>query len=115
MTRRSFLELLPASCSVWRHARPAGIGPYRGRSAPPYALGAAMNAYADWLRDADTPTLMLWAKPGLLSNRRALRDAQRQIRNLDVVYLGKGDHFLPEDHPEAIAGHIEAVVRSLDR
>ena len=96
---------------VLLQAGPANA-PIGGRADSRSGSGAFINAYADWLRDTETPKLLLHAKPGLINGRRAVRQAKKTFTNLDTVLLGRGAHFLPEDHPDAIAREI---VKFLDR
>lgn len=97
---RVLLELGPADAAVG------------GRADSPTGSGVFMNAYADWLRDTEIPKLLLHAKPGLINNRRAIRKAKKTFTNLETVLLGRGSHFLAEDHPDAIA---REVVKFIER
>lgn len=83
-----------------------------GRSKSPDDSAAIINAYAEWLRDTQIPKLLLYAKPGLIAGRSAVRQAEKTFTNLESVSLGRGAHFLPEDHPDAIA---EAIATFVDR
>lgn len=94
---------------VLLQAGPANA-PIGGRADSPTGSGAFINAYADWLRDTEIPKLLLHAKPGLINGRRAVRQAKRTFTNLETVLLGRGSHFLPEDHPDAIASEIVKFV-----
>ncbi len=84
----------------------------RGRTASASSGSALVNEYADWLRDTQIPKLLLYATPGLIASRSAVRQANKTFTNLESVSLGRGKHFLPEDHPDAIA---EAIVTFVDR
>ncbi|MGH1346319.1 MAG: haloalkane dehalogenase [Nannocystales bacterium] len=86
--------------------------PVRGRTETPWDIAGMMDSYAGWLRDTDIPKLLLHAKPGLIASPSAVRQAERTFTNLESVSLGRGVHFLPEDHPDAIA---KAIARFVDR
>lgn len=87
--------------------------PKKGRSDDPWDPPGMMNAYASWLRDSDVPKLLLHASPGLIARRSAVRQAKKTFTNLTTVDLGRGVHFLPEDHPEAIGDEIAAFLDRL--
>lgn len=95
---RVLLPLGPASASI------------RGRSESPTDTAAMVNSYATWLRDTEIPKLLLHATPGLIAGRSAVRQAEKTFTNLESVSLGRGTHFLPEDHPDAIAAAIAGFV-----
>jgi len=78
-------------------------------------MAGMMDSYAAWLRDTEIPKLILAAKPGLIASPSAVRQAKKTFRDLEVVGLGKGVHFLPEDHPEAIAEAMAAFVGGSNR
>ncbi len=84
----------------------------RGRTKSSSSGSALVNEYASWLRDTEIPKLLLHATPGMISGRSAVRQAKKTFTNLQIVSLGRGKHFLPEDHPDAIA---EAIVGFVDR
>lgn len=86
--------------------------PIRGRSESPWDMAGMMDSYADWLRDTEIPKLLLHAKPGLIASPSAVRQAEKTFTNLESVSLGRGVHFLPEDHPDAIA---RAIAEFVDR
>ncbi|MCH9686651.1 MAG: haloalkane dehalogenase [Deltaproteobacteria bacterium] len=100
MRTRVLLPLGPAAASI------------RGRSESAWDSAGMVNAYADWLRDTEIPKLLLHATPGLIAGRSAVRQAEKTFTNLESVSLGRGKHFLPEDHPDAIA---EAIVKFVGR
>jgi len=84
--------------------------PVRGRAESAWDVAGMMDTYADWLRDTQIPKLLLHAKPGLIASPSAVRQAEKTFTNLESVKLGAGVHFLPEDHPEAIASAIAGFV-----
>jgi hypothetical protein len=51
--------------------------------------------------------LILYAKPGFILGKKALKYAKENYPNLTTEYLGKGKHFLPEDHPKVIGQFIK--------
>jgi haloalkane dehalogenase len=73
----------------------------------------AVKRIEEGLPTLTMPTLLLWAHPGAVVDRTErvqwLRD---RLRNLTVVDVGQGLHYIQEDQPDAI-GH--AIVRWLDQ
>ena len=72
----------------------------------PPDVHARIDAVAEWLCASDIPKLLLWVKPGGIFKRRDLEWWRRKVSNLEEVYIGKGRHFLQEDHPVAIGDAI---------
>ena len=53
------------------------------------------------------PFLILYANLGIITRKKALEYARINFNNLTMINLGKGKHFLQEDHPNAIGNHIK--------
>lgn len=49
------------------------------------------------------PFLLIHASPGMITGPKAVAYARRNFRRLTLLDVGKGKHFLQEDHPRAIA------------
>lgn len=73
-----------------------------------------MNNNADKLKDTKIPILVLYAKPGFILRKKALKYAEENYPNLKTQYIGKGKHFLPEDHPKAIGQFIKSWITSIN-
>lgn len=84
--------------------------PIGGRSQAKWDMAGMVDSYATWLRDTKIPKLLLHARPGMIASPSAVRQAEKTFTNLESVSLGRGVHFLPEDHPDAIAHAIAAFV-----
>lgn len=85
---------------VWRFPNEL---PIAGEPADVFALATAWH---DWLMTTHHPKLLFYANPGsLISHERALsyRDT---LPNCESVFLGKGIHFLQEDHPQRIGREV---------
>lgn len=61
-----------------------------------------INAYQKWLMKTDIPKLMFTATPGLLIQAPVVEWAEKNLKNLTVVNVGPGLHYLQEDHPHEI-------------
>ena len=78
----------------------------------PADVHARIGDATKWLRASDVPKLLLWVKPGGVFKKRDVEWWRREVANLEEVYLGKGKHYIQEDHPDAIGKAIaEWLVR----
>lgn len=76
---------------------------------PPEPTAVLADNYA-WLRSTRTPRLLLHASPGSVLPSEQVATTRQDCPGLDVVDVGTGLHFLPEDQPDAIAAAIRAWV-----
>jgi haloalkane dehalogenase len=60
----------------------------------------------DGLRRSDLPKLLLYARPGVFVPPWAAEWMAQKYRNLEVVFVGYGMHYIQEDNPEAIGRNI---------
>jgi len=74
----------------------------------PQATVDLLEENAAWLRESDTPKLLLTFDPGFLLTAPILAWARENIRNLDVQAAGAGVHFVQEEQPEAIAEAVRS-------
>jgi haloalkane dehalogenase len=66
----------------------------------------AISKYSEWLKETELPKLMLWFKPGGLIAAKVVPYIEASFKNLESLYLGKGRHYVQEDHPDAIGNAI---------
>jgi len=94
-----------------------GIGPHtiRRSSKHPGDVTDAIARYSAKLRLSKLPKLLLYAEPGAAVTQKTLRNVGARIPNLEMQFIGKGKHFLPEDQPENIGHAIEEFCRNLGR
>lgn len=60
-------------------------------------------AYHAWLKASPLPKLLLWVKPGaIIAGEQMANQIQREFPNTNAVFLGKGRHYVQEDHPHKI-------------
>ena len=69
--------------------------------------------YYEKLKQSEIPKLLLWAKPGAIIKEKNVEQIKREFKNLKDVYLGKGKHYLQEDHPDKIGKAIVDWFQSL--
>lgn len=84
--------------------------PIAGEPADVTALVAAYNA---WLQQTSLPKLLLTATPGAIITAQAVDWARRSLKNLRVVDLGPGIHYLQEDHPAHMGQEIASWYKQL--
>ena len=65
-----------------------------------------ISKYSKWLKETELPKLMLWFKPGGLITPKEVPKIEASFKNLESLYLGKGRHYVQEDHPDAIGNAI---------
>jgi haloalkane dehalogenase len=68
----------------------------------PADVAGAAERWAVWLGRSETPKLLLHATPGALVRTADVSWARANIRNLEVVDVGAGIHYLQEDQPVGV-------------
>ncbi len=77
--------------------------PIDGKPADVYAV---VNHYSEWLQETDLPKLLLFVSPGALITPEMVDWCKANYRNLTVVDIGEGLHFVQEDHPARIGREL---------
>lgn len=67
-----------------------------------------ISGYRQWLEKTPLPKLLLWSKPGALIPPARVKELAGILPNLQTEYVGKGLHYIQEDHPDEIG---EAVAQ----
>ncbi len=80
----------------------------------PADVHEAVAAYSRWLGETDLPKLLLHGYPGGLNPRAVVEWAQAELPNLTTVQVGRGLHYLQEDHPRAIGTALARWYRTLE-
>lgn len=65
-----------------------------------------ISDYQKYLPNSKVPKLMFHAKPGVIIKMKEAEQIKQTWTNLDVVFLGKGKHYLQETHPHKIGEGI---------
>jgi sialate O-acetylesterase len=60
---------------------------------------AAVEAYGDWLMRTDMPKLHVYVSPGAINPPQVVEALSGMLSNYETAYVGRGLHFLQEDHP----------------
>lgn len=71
------------------------------------------SAYSKWLRSTRKPMLMLYASPGMIIKKKEVKQMAMEFQNLKQVHVGKGRHYIQEDHPHEIGTAIDHWTKSL--
>lgn len=73
--------------------------PIDGQPADVYKL---MTNYSQKLQKSDVPKILFYGTPGALINAKEVIWCKENLKNLDVVDIGEGLHYLQEDNPHKI-------------
>lgn len=65
-----------------------------------------VTAYNAWLQESDHPKILFYATPGALITEPAVTWCKDHLKNLTVVDIGDGVHFIQEDNPHAIGENL---------
>ena len=82
----------------------------------PADVAARVDAYNSWFLTSQLPKLHIYVSPGVLNTPEAVAYLQKQsVANYEAVYVGRGLHFIQEDHPEAIGRNISDWYRRINK
>ena len=104
--REPFLDP-PSRKPVWRWPREI---PIAGEPADVVEAAAGYNA---WLRETEIPKILFHAKPGVLIRKKAVEWCRENCKNLTMVDIGRGIHFVQEDNPHGIGEGLADWFRQL--
>lgn len=77
--------------------------PIEGR---PTETWETAQKYMEWLFANDVPKLFFTASPGTFIGEDRAKAFTEKLKNMKSVHLGKGLHFLQEDHPHLIGREL---------
>lgn len=72
----------------------------------PADMVALVSAYSQKLRESDLPKLLFHGNPGAIVRAQAVEWCRRNLKNLQVVDVGDGLHYLQEDNPRLIGEEL---------
>ncbi|MEM7300347.1 MAG: haloalkane dehalogenase [Pseudomonadota bacterium] len=72
----------------------------------PSDVHAIVEGYSRWLGETDTPMQLFCGTPGGTIQKSGLEWCQTTIKNLEIVDIGPGIHFLQEDNPHLIGERL---------
>jgi len=85
-----------------------GAGPY---TVPPKGISKVKGDFSDELNkiavglkriNSTVPFLIIHANPGMIVRKKNIEYARKHFKKVDFFNVGKGKHYLSEDHPNAI-------------
>ena len=85
---------------IWRFARCVPIG------GEPKDVWDTMTEAVEWFRRTDLPKLLFYATPGGLVTPEFVEWCRRNLKNLKVVHVGPGVHYLTETSPHVIGREL---------
>ncbi|MBT5534294.1 haloalkane dehalogenase [Candidatus Poribacteria bacterium] len=74
---------------------------------------AAVEAYGAWLMTTDMPKLHVYVSPGMINPPQVVEALTGMLTNYETAYVGRGLHYIQEDHPEAIGRALADWYRRL--
>jgi haloalkane dehalogenase len=73
--------------------------PINGR---PADVHEAVSSYSERLKQSELPKLLFYAHPGGIVREDGVKWCKENLKNLKLVDIGEGIHFLQEDNPHLI-------------
>lgn len=70
------------------------------------SASAPMNAWAKWLRETEIPKLCFYVTPGVAIKEKDVKKIRETFKNVKMIELGHGLHFIQEDYPDEIGQGI---------
>ena len=77
--------------------------PIEGKPADVYEV---ISNYNQKLQESEVPKLLFFATPGGIINSKTVDWCKQNLKNLQVVDIGEGIHFLQEDNPHVIGEEL---------
>jgi haloalkane dehalogenase len=77
----------------------------------PEDVTEVVTRYRDALQRSQVPKLLFAAEPGVVTPAPMVAWCKEHLPALDVVDLGRGLHYLQEDHPHVIGERLAEWVR----
>ncbi len=74
----------------------------------PEDVAEIVTSYNAWLQETSIPKLCFYAEPGLIIQKNDTEWISENFPNVQMVNLGKGLHFVQEDHPHKIGRELKA-------
>ena len=75
-------------------------------SGSPNDMVELVSAYSQKLQTSDAPKLLIHGSPGAILNANAVEWCRRNLKNLKIVDVGEGLHYLQEDNPHLIGEEL---------
>ena len=79
----------------------------------PADVTSLVGEYSIWLGASSVPKLLLHAQPGAILRKDFVAWCREHLKNLTIVDVGPGLHFIQEDRPHEIGDAIRTWYRGL--
>ena len=79
----------------------------------PADVHEVITNYRQKLQESEVPKLLFFGTPGALIPSNMVEWCQHNLRNLTVVDIGEGIHFVQEDHPHLIGEELAKWYQNL--
>ena len=80
----------------------------------PNDVHGIVDGYSKWLGETEIPMILFYGSPGGTIQKQGLEWCQESIKDLEVVDIGPGIHFLQEDNPHLIGQKLLDWLRRQD-
>ena len=84
--------------------------PFDGK---PADVAEAVDSYSEKLQQSELPKLLFHATPGGIITPSKLEWSRQNLKNLKMVDIGEGIHYLQEDNPHLIGSELASWYGSL--
>lgn len=81
----------------------------------PASATRAVEENGAWLQASQIPKLFFYASPGAIAPAPVAEWIIANVPNLESRYIGKGVHFLQEDHPHVIGSGLADWLRRINK
>ncbi|KEF59002.1 uncharacterized protein A1O9_03845 [Exophiala aquamarina CBS 119918] len=79
----------------------------------PADVDERVKAYFTWLMKTSIPKLMFWASPGAFISPDKAKELAAQMKNVQSVDIGAGNHYLQEENPHLIGRVTKEFVEQI--
>ena len=66
------------------------------------SASAPVRSWSKWLREVNIPKLCFYVSPGVAIKEKDVKRIRETMKNVQLIDLGEGLHFIQEDHPHEI-------------
>jgi len=78
--------------------------PIDGEPADVYKI---VSDYNQWLQETEIPKILFYVNPGAIFPAPMVEWSESNLKNLEIIYVGEGSHFIQEDHPHEIGQGLD--------
>ena len=72
----------------------------------PVDVHTMMSNYSQKIQQSELPKILFYAKPGTIINSATVEWCKQNLKNLDLINVGKGLHYIQEDNPHLIGEEL---------